>query len=154
MIVQTQIRKIVDDKVVLKTPLIVEVVLKHFEALALSNHISKKKILSSFYDLDNQDTFEGVWDDILEHRLKNLKLQINAGSVKVYQEQDTRVIAQLMLDFIESLKEPAISRTTVSHLTEQVNAGMSSLDILNDQLAGGNLMPRDPSTVRLCNCRK
>ena len=149
MTIQLQIRKIVENPILMRTPLIIEMVLKHLEGLADSNHISKKKIFSSFYDLDNHTTFEGVWDDLMEVRLKTIKDLINKGSFQVYQESDTRILVQLMLDFLESLKEPAISRTTVSHLSKQVNSGLSSHDILSDQLAGGYLVPRDPTTVDL-----
>ena len=151
MTIQIQIRKVVDNQVLMRTPLVIEIVLKHLEALVDSNHFSKKKIFASFYDLDNQSTFGKVWDDLAEIKLKSLKEEINAGSVKVFHEPDTRVVVQLMLDFIESLKEPAISRTTVSHLAKQVNTGMSSHEILNDQLSGHYLIPRDPSMVCSCN---
>ena len=126
MIVQLKIRKIVDNPLLMRTPDIMEIVFKHFEGLVQANHTSRRKLLSSFYDLNNIDTFEKEWDGDLERDLTETKNEINVGKFRVDRLTDTRVHAQLVIEFIETLREPAISRTTVSHLANQVNVGMSS----------------------------
>lgn len=144
---QLQIREVVDNEVLRRTPLVMQVVLRHLEALIESNHTSKTKILCSFYDVENEDVFGNAWSDASEVRLQTAKLEINSGKYDVRKETDTRIMAQLVLDFFESLKESTISRVTVSHLSKQVHTGMSSQEILQDHLDGGYTVPRDPSKV-------
>jgi hypothetical protein len=151
MIIQIQIREVVDNEVFRRTPLVMQTIFKHFEVMLEINHTSKRKVLSSFYDVDNNSVFDTPWDDALEQKLENAKKEINEGSFKLNKETDLRIMAQLVLDFFESLKEPTISRTTVSHLSNQVHTGMSSQEILHDQLEGGYIVPRDPTKVDYSN---
>lgn len=144
MAVQIQISLVKETELLRRTPEIVDSILSHLEALIESNHISKKKILLSFYALENE-AFGTSWDVHCENTLKTAKDDINIGKFQASRFVDSRVLVQILLDFLESLKEPAISRTTVAHLGTQVNSGISSQEILHEQLEAPHPTPRDPS---------
>lgn len=154
MTIQLQIREVIDNEVIRRTPFMMQIVLRNLEALIESNHTSKIKILCSFFDLDNNQVFDTPWTEAKDKRLELAKTEINDGTYDVRKETDTRVMAQLMLDFFENLKDQAISLLTVNHLSKQVQTGMSSQEILHDHLDGGYTVPRDPSKVDSSKHRK
>lgn len=145
MTVQLQISLVKESEILRRTPEVVEIILRHLEALIETNHISKKKILLSFYSLDSE-VFEKAWDLECENSLNKAKEEIDVGKFQASHYNDSRVLAQLLLEFLESLKEASISKTTIAHLGRQVNIGMSSQEIIHGQLEAQLVTPRDPST--------
>ena len=121
-----------------RTPEVVRLILTQLEMIKLSKVISTEKILASFYDLNNLENFEKAWDDSYEKTILATKKNIDDGEFKVSKETDTRVLCQILLDFLEHLLEPAISEITISQLSRLVNSGLSSHDILSDQLGGSS----------------
>lgn len=78
--------------------------------------VSAEKVLRSFYDLE-QPKYFAAWTDEEEKALAKLKDSINENSFEFYKISDIRFITQLLLDYLESLKGPLISKETVSSLT-------------------------------------
>ena len=132
---QMLIRPILSNELDRRTPELIRSILKQLEMLKLSKLFSTEKILASFYDLDNSEFFESVWNETSEKRVAYLKSSINEGIFKVSQETDTRVLCQILLDYLENLTEPAISELTISHLSKITHNGMSSQEILTNQLS-------------------
>jgi hypothetical protein len=149
------IRPVLSSETDRRSPELVRLILTQLEMIKLSNNLSTDKILASFYDLENPELFEEKWNHTFEKKVASLKVAINSGEFKVSQETDTRVLCQLLLDFFEELVEPAISELTISNLSRLTHSGMSSHEILNDQLAHDKLStPRDAHSVHLRDHRK
>lgn len=125
-----------------RVPQLVRLVLTQLEMLKLGRMFSTEKILSSFYNLDSHEYFEHSWDHIYESKLTSTKDKIDQHEFKVSNETDTRVLGQVMLDFLELLTEPAISELTISHLAKLTESGVSSHDILNKQLDSDKISDR------------
>jgi hypothetical protein len=78
--------------------------------------VSVDKVLRSFYDLQKCKYFE-AWTEEEEQSLAKLKDCINQNPSEFYKVSDIRFISQLLLDYLESLNGPLISKQTVNSLT-------------------------------------
>jgi hypothetical protein len=145
--IQMNINPIQSDPTNMRVPQTVKLILTQLEMLKLGRIFSTEKILSSFFDLDNREYFEQSWDDVYESRLKITKEQINKFEFKVSSETDTRVLCQILLDFLEHLSEPGVSELTVHHLAKLNDRGMSSNDILSRQMQSESIGDRLGSLV-------
>jgi hypothetical protein len=101
------------DSLLNRTPRIVSLVLSHLKTLLLSNVVSKRKILSSFYNPDDGQLFGEIWTKSAELRLCEAKEEINKGEYLPSKESDIRILSQGILDFFEELSAPALSENTL-----------------------------------------
>lgn len=131
-----------------RIPKLLNLILTQLEVLKISRMYSTEKILASFHDLDNKDYFEHKWDDFLETKLQQVKERVNKNEFKVSEETELRVLAQLVIDFLEGLSEPAISQVTINQLSKLTMSGMKSQEILEKQLMGETISDRLGSAVR------
>lgn len=130
-----------------RTPGILNQIFKQLEILFEGHILSVEKILSSFYDLDNASIFESKWNQEQEVKLQKMKEIINNGEFKINKQTEPRILCQTVLDFLESLAEPAISLETVSHLSKLTQIGLRSREIVEDQLSNQLRAPRDYTLV-------
>jgi hypothetical protein len=145
--VQMLINNIDENEITRRVPHIVSICMKHFENLIESQHMSRKRILCSFYDLNNKSIFEDNWGEQEERRLRNMKDIINDNRFIVSKQTDTRILAMAIIDFLESLTEPAISEHTVENLSIQIKKGVTSTEIITDALNHQLVVPRQASNV-------
>ena len=92
--------------------------------------VSAEKVLRSFYDLQQCKHF-AAWTDEEEQSLTRLKDCINQNPSEFYKVSDIRFISQLLLDYLESLHGPLISKQTILSLTtivKDVNDPSSKAD--------------------------
>lgn len=94
-------------------------ILSRLEKLIKSNMVSAEKVLRSFFDLEQSKHF-AAWTEEDERTLAILKDLINQNPSEFFKISDIRFITQLLLDYIESLKGPLVSKHTVNSLNEIV----------------------------------
>jgi hypothetical protein len=143
---QMLINTIEPDETLRRTPEIMLLVLKRLEVLYESKHISAQKVLAGFYDLNNLEFFDEPWSKFQELNLAGSKVIINDGDFVISKQRDTRILCQTLLDYLEGMLEPAISHTTVEHLSTLTNSGLSSKEIISSQLIA-DAKPKDPRLV-------
>lgn len=124
--IQMDIERIEPDELKRRTPKLVESVFSKFEALLSSNTLSTKKILKSFYDLDNPRIFDSPWGEEHEVKLQALKELVNEDKFHQSKETDIRVYTQLLMDFFEDLSESVVSQGTVEGLKNVVEEHSNS----------------------------
>lgn len=107
------------DNLLSRSPRVVTMILSHLKTLHVSNVVSKKKILASFYDLNDSELFDQHWGPNLETRLSAAKEAINKEEYLPSKESDVRILSQCLLDFLESLTTPAVSENTLGHFERQ-----------------------------------
>ena len=129
------IRTIETNEFIRRTPEIVQIILDRFEVLFENNYLPAKKILTSFYDVDNVEYFEKPWGEIDDFTLGALKEIINADDFRVSRHTDTRILSQVLLDFLDNISGPAISEHTVDQLFS-ITVGKNSNDgLISDLLS-------------------
>lgn len=116
-----------------RSPKLVKLILQWSNNLLRSHAVRAEKILAGFFDVDNE-MFDKPWDAQDEKNLESIKEDINSGTFSISKQVDTRLMAQLMLDFLESLTEPAVSEITIQKLSVLVGQGMKSREIINNAL--------------------
>lgn len=116
-----------------RSPKIVKLILQWSNNLLRSHAVRAEKILAGFFDIDNE-IFEKPWSAVDEKSLEGIKQEINNGTFSISKQVDTRLMAQLMLDFLESLTEPAISEITIQKLSVLVGQGIKSREIITNTL--------------------
>ncbi len=104
------------DEIIRRTPEIIHTILRQLEVLFESRTISASKILASFTEVDNSEYFEQPWGKVDEFAVSELKDMINDNEFRVSRHTDTRQLVQVVLDFLEGISGPPISRNTVEHL--------------------------------------
>lgn len=107
------------DNLLSRSPRVVTMILSHLKTLHVSNVVSKKKVLASFFDLNDSELFEHSWGPNLEARLSAAKESINLEDYLPSKESDVRILSQCLLDFLESLSPPAVSEHTLSQFEKQ-----------------------------------
>lgn len=116
-----------------RSPKLVKLILQWSNNLLRSHAVRAEKILAGFFDVDNE-MFDKPWTAQDENNLESIKQDINSGTFSISKQVDTRLMAQLMLDFLESLTEPAVSEVTIQKLSVLVGQGMKSREIINNAL--------------------
>ena len=104
------------DSLLSRSPKVVTMLLSHLKTLHISSVVTKKKILSSFYNLDDKQLFDSPWDSTLELRLSLAKECFNKGEYQPSKESDIRILSQCLLDFLEGLASPALSQNTLDQM--------------------------------------
>jgi len=148
-----------------RAPKLIRIILQWLNNLLRSHAVRAEKILAGFYDTDCE-IFDKPWTQGDEERLMSAKEDINSGEFSINKQVDTRLMAQLVLDFLENLAEPAVSEMTVQKLSVLVGQGMKSREILTNVLENHGskgvlekVQPMAPSRVNknelsLLNCLK
>jgi hypothetical protein len=67
-----------------------------------------EKIFKSFYDVEDPRFF-GKWEDIEEQALEAHKETINLDYTQVSRIEDVRMLSQILVDYLDSLKAPIIN---------------------------------------------
>lgn len=116
-----------------RSPKLIRVILQWLNNLLRSHAVRAEKILAGFYDVDCE-LFQKPWNADDEKNLQSTKEAINIGEFSINKQVDTRLMAQVVLDFLENLVEPAISEMTVQKLSVLVGQGMKSREILTNVL--------------------
>lgn len=133
---QIKIRPVIKDTHERQVPFIVNEIFQNLRNLVEANILDSDRIKKSFYDLDS-DVFDKPWNQDLELDLRNFKRRYNQlGYLKFSEIQDLRIIIQLLYEFLEGLKEPAISHKTLeslhnliqSHIGENKKSTLKSLE--------------------------
>lgn len=125
------INPIEKNEIVRRTPEIIHLILRQLEVLFETHLLSATKILSSFYNLDDPELFDNPWEEENEVKLQKTKKMINEGDFKISKQRDTRIMCQVVLDFLEDLTQPALSNITVQHLSQLTEQGLNSQEILH-----------------------
>ena len=73
------------------------------------------KILKSFCDIEDAQYFKSC-EELSEEKLESLKQQLNRDIFRVLQVDDVRILSQLLLDYLESLKAPLLSLASLNKL--------------------------------------
>ena len=77
--------------------------------------MSSEKVLRSFYDLRECKHYR-AWSDEDEAKIRSLKEDLNGDVGIVSKVDDVRIISQIILDWIDHIKGPIISRHTIDFL--------------------------------------
>lgn len=104
------------DEIIRRTPDIVHTILRQLEVLFESRTISASKILASFTEMNSSEYFEQPWGKTDEFAVEQLKGMINDNEFRVSRHTDTRQLVQVVLEFLEGISGPPISKNTVEHL--------------------------------------
>lgn len=102
-----------------EVPALVNAILSRLELLLHDNHCSAESLLKSFFDLNDKNVFERPWTHASEGQLLASKNKANESSNWLAQVNDPRLLAQILLDYLESLSAPPIcSENTVNTLCD------------------------------------
>jgi hypothetical protein len=121
---QIQINPIVEDLRIRNTPTLVEKTFNKLESMIKNGIASSHHVLTSFFDLDNPLLVEdfGKWTQDKESMLDKAKMEVNEKStIQFSQYADTRIVSQLLLDFLEAFSDPVISKSTIDYIWKIVN---------------------------------
>jgi protein tyrosine phosphatase domain-containing protein 1 len=89
-----------------------------------TNSVPALKLLKSFYDPLDENEFAQGWNEAHENQLSKIKDLINAANYsEVMQVSDTRVLAQSILDFYESLAAPVVGYAATRSISEFEDSG-------------------------------
>lgn len=131
---QVKISPIIKDNKERQVPIIITKILQNYKILVESNQIENDRIKYSFYDLDNK-VFKKNWDIQLEKELKEAKKSYNElGYLRFSEISDIRIKIQLLFDFFEGLKEPAISQSTIDSLNKLISNKIGQNSKSNESL--------------------
>jgi len=117
---QIDLYPLVPDKKKRKVPFLINDILDRIELLGNSGHTQISKTIKSFFNLKHP-CYETEWCSFHEKELASMKSKINSNSFKMSEYSDNRLLVQLMLDFIESLREPAITQKTIILLKKVID---------------------------------
>jgi anti-sigma28 factor (negative regulator of flagellin synthesis) len=131
--VQMSISSIERNEETRRSPKLIKIILQWLTNLLTSHAVRAEKMLAGFADVNNE-MFHRPWDDGDEQQLEAIKQAINSGEFSINKQVDTRLMSQLVLDFLEELVEPAISEVTVQKLSVLVGQGMKSHEIISNTL--------------------
>lgn len=123
--IQIKIRPVVKDNRERQVPFIVSEILNNLKNLIESRFLAGDKLKASFYDLDNE-VFSTPWNQDLELEVEKQKKRFNElGYIKFSEILDLRVTIQLLFEFLEGLKEPAVSEITLKYLQNLIENHMA-----------------------------
>lgn len=74
-----------------------------------------EKIFKSFYDVGDPRFF-GKWEDIEEQTLEAHKEKINLDYTQISRIEDIRMLSQILVDYLDSLKAPIINLACLERL--------------------------------------
>lgn len=115
------------------------------EILVSSKNVSKEKIFLSFFDLSNLH-FNSPWTKTEEKNLQHAKNMLNSGNFLISSISDVRILSQLVIDFLESLKGENISRATLRYIRMTIksskkvqNEDKSILELNDEEISEKNM---------------
>ena len=126
---QIQINPIIKDKRDRHVPSLIREVFKYLRELIDSQKVDSDQICYSFFDLDDERIFHSKWSKLKEEEIEKIKNKYNeTGELRASKVNDIRVLIQLVFDFLEGLKSPAISQNTLQFLNMVVKDGSEKPD--------------------------
>lgn len=123
---QLKIRPIIEDLGTRKVPYLITKIFKNIKNLLETSFLDSDKIKASFFNLDHE-IFEEKWNSDMEREITKFKKRYNdLGYLKFSEIPDIRITVQILFDFLEGLKEPAISDSTLTFLNGLITNNQSN----------------------------
>ena len=129
---QNQIYSIIENEhiTIRKVPIIINKVLDRLQELVQSGKVTVEDTLIGFFQPSHQ-IYSKPWNIFHEENLEDAKNAINGGYWDLSNYNDPRLLAQLLLDFLENLSESPLSINHLLTLKHIVDKKKKQRPVLN-----------------------